>query len=402
MCICVGAALTSDDGTAVWCNGKNLLLDKRMTVFAAIKIHYDARTSLAPELKYSRLPTREEYAAMHQLYLDKQIGGNGFHECVNFAVGRSDTVQFYLPTTSLPARKYENEEFLIFSFTYKGNADMSARIVGVHAGARLVNRDGRMRGAGYEIEGVEPLFYHAEAPADLVTLITPPLPYDKRDGLFTPVLAQWGFGRRYIGQQHAANIVRAAIAQATAALDGAGIAQQQLLQRQLAVLRRIDARYGLGAEPAGTQLPTGVQQPTGIVGGLPDPDLGYRGERFVYERELAYMAEIGQLPSEVQWTSQLVPTSPFDIRTLRRTPNGVREHFLEVKSSAAADGENVYVSANQLVFFEQHRECATFALVHFNGHNTASMRELTLEQLHGEFELQPIKYKLARRQASNG
>jgi hypothetical protein len=365
-----------------------------MTVFAAIKLHYDARPSLAADLKYSRLPTGDEYHALHQQYLEKQIGGNGFHECINFAVGRADTVQLYLPPTSIPAEKYENDEFVFFSFTYKGSQDMSARIVGVHAGARLIERRGLARGAGFDIVGVEPLVYHAEAPADLVTLITPPLPYDNQDGLYTPVLAKWGFGRRYIERKHAANIVRAAITQAKAALEGASIARQPLLQRQLAVLRRIDARYALGAESSATAAPAGIQA------GLPDRDLGYRGERWVYERELAHMVQIGEHPSEVQWTSQLAPASPFDIRTLRRTPDGVREHFLEVKSSASMSDDNVYVSARQIAFFEQHRDRATFALVRFDADGVPSMRELTIGQLHAEFELEPIKYKLARRQAT--
>ena len=364
-----------------------------MTVFVAIKIHYDARTSLGPDLKYSCLPTKEEYEEMHRLYVDEQIGGNGFHECVNFAVARSDTVQFYLPPTSLPGQNYEGEEFVFFSFTYKGSKDMSARLVGVHAGARLVAREGLARGPEFDIDGIEQLFYQAEAPSDLVTLITPPLPYDKSDGRYTPVLKQWGFGRRYIEEQHAANIVRDAIAQATAALDGASIVQQQLLERQLAVLQSIDARYGLGAEVA--NVPTTGRAAAG--GSLPDRDLGYRGERYVYEQELACMKEIGQLPEEVKWASQVAPASPFDIRTMRETPLGVREHFLEVKSSALADGENVYLSSHQIKFLEDHRDCASVVLVQFEGGEAVSKRELTIDELRAEFNFNPIKYKLVRR-----
>ncbi|WP_305825164.1 DUF3883 domain-containing protein [Massilia brevitalea] len=370
-----------------------------MPIFVAIKIHYDPRDSLAPELKYSVLPTRPQYDEVHDLYRDKRIGGNGFHECINYAVGRSETVQFYLPPTSIPAEKYENDEFVFFSFTYKGGGDMAARLVGVHAGARLVDRNGRARGAGYEIPGVEPLIYHAEAPGDLVTLINPPLPYDIRDGVFTPVLTKWGYGRRYIYNSHATNIVRAAIAQAVDSLASASLSQQPILKQQLDVLRRISDRYGLGAEDDASTPTTHDKLPAGH---LPDVEIGYRGERFVYERELAHVTSFGSKPSEVQWISQLAPTSPFDIRTLRQTPQGVREHFLEVKSSTVAEGDNVYISSQQIAFFEQHQSCATFALVNFGSDHTPSLRELSLSQLRSEFDLQPVKYKLAPRPMSKG
>lgn len=276
---------------------------------------------------------------------------------------------------------------------------MAGRVVGIHAGARLIDRTGRVRGAGYEIPGVEPLIYHAEAPGDLVTLINPPLPYDIRDGLFTPVLTKWGYGRRYIQSSHAANIVRAATAQAVEALASASLSQQPILTRQVDVLRRISDRYGLGVEDETFTTTTHDILPAGR---LPDVEIGYRGERFVYERELAYVASLGYKPSEAQWISQLAPTPPFDIRTLRQTPQGVREHFLEVKSSAVSEGDNVYISSQQIAFFEQHQSCATFALVHFGTDQTPSLRELSLSQLRSEFELQPVKYKLARRIMSKG
>jgi len=49
-----------------------------------------------------------------------------------------------------------------------------------------------------------------------------------------------------------------------------------------------------------------------------------------------------------------------------------------------------------LQFFEDHRDGATFALVNF-GDNTPSMRDLTLAELLSEYDLAPVKYKLARR-----
>ncbi|MGF6808390.1 hypothetical protein OKW30_003516 [Paraburkholderia sp. Clong3] len=364
-----------------------------MPNFAAIKIHYDHRSYLAPHLKYSVVPGEDEYAEYFRLYHEEGVGGNGFHECVNFAVGESDTVRFYLPPTCVPGVSRRGDEFVFFSFTYKGDQELSAHVVGVHAGARIVSAQGQARGKPVQIDGVEPLVFHAEAPADLVTLITPPLAYDMRDGVYTPVLRSWGYGRRYIGEDHAANIIREAMNQAVGALRSAGESEKAVLQRQLDVLRRISDRYGLGV---GEDKPKRTRGAAG-GGGMPDTEIGYRGERFVYERELDYVKSIGRETSEVEWTSQAAPTSPFDIRTLRKTPDGVQEHFIEVKSSGMEEGENVYISSGQIEFFKHKGDCATIALVNFGAGKKPSYRELTLDELNGEFHLQPVKYKLARR-----
>ncbi|MFG7103516.1 protein NO VEIN domain-containing protein [Burkholderia pseudomallei] len=364
-----------------------------MPTFAAIKIHYDHRSSLAPHLKYSIVPGKDEYAEYSRLYHEDGVGGNGFHECVNFAVGESDTVQFYLPPTCIPGTSRQDDEFVFFSFTYKGDQELSAHVVGVHAGACIVNGQGEVRRKPAQIDGIEPLVYHAEAPADLVTLITPTLAYDVRDGVYTPVYQSWGYGRRYIDENHAANIIRDAVKQAARALDAAGESERVALQRQIEVLRRISDRYGLGVGK------NKRKKTSGMVGsaGMPDTEIGYRGERFVYERELDYVKSIGRDASEVEWMSQVVPTSPFDIRTLRKTSNGVQQHFIEVKTSGMEEGENVYISSGQIEFFEQNRNCATFALVNFGAEKKPSYRELTLDELNSEFHLQAVKFKLARR-----
>ncbi|MEW9581400.1 hypothetical protein [Paraburkholderia sp. DGU8] len=363
-----------------------------MPTFAAIKIHYDHRAALPSYLKYSVVPSRQQYEDYLKLFREDGVGGNGFHECLNFAVSQSDTLRFYLPPTSVPAAKREDDEFVFFSFTYKGDQELSAHIVGVHAGVNLVNREGQARGEPFIIDGVEPLVFHAEAPSDLVTLITPTLPYEVSDGFYTPAYPSWGYGLRYIDAQHAANIIRDAIRQASAALESVGESERIVIGRELHVLRRIDARYGLGA---GDGPP---KQRGSAGGGMPDTEIGYRGERFVYERELAYVQSIGRKAKEVEWTSQVAPTSPFDIRTLRRKPDGtVFEHFLEVKSSAMGEGDNVYVSSGQIEFFQQKRGCSTLCLVSFGEKEEPSVRELTLDELHAEFDLLPVKYKLTRR-----
>jgi hypothetical protein len=367
-----------------------------MPTFVAVKIHYDHRGSLPSYLKYSVVPSRQQYDDYLKLFRQEGIGGNGFHECLNFAVSQSDTLRFYLPPTCIPAEKREDDEFVFFSFTYKGDQELPAHIVGIHAGVNLVNREGQARGEPFVIDDVEPLLFHAEAPSDLVTLITPTLPYEVGDGVYTPAYSSWGYGLRYIGEEHAANILRDAIRKASAALGSVGESERIVIARELDVLRRIDDRYGLGADDSRPKQRGSAGGSS--FGGMPDIEIGYRGERFVYERELAYVKSIGREAKEVEWTSQVAPTSPFDIRTLRRTPDGaVLEHFLEVKSSAMSEGDNVYVSSGQVEFFQQKRGRATLCLVNFGEGREPSLRELTLDELHAEFHLLPVKYKLARR-----
>ncbi|BEV72623.1 hypothetical protein THUN1379_21050 [Paludibacterium sp. THUN1379] len=362
-----------------------------MPTFAAIKIHYDHRAALAPHLKYSVVPSQREYDDYLELFREEGIGGNGFHECLNFAVTESDPLRFYLPPTSIPSVARQDDEFVFFSFTYKGDQELPSHIVGVHAGARLVNREGQERGIPFEIESVEPLMFHAEAASELVTLLTPPLAYEVQDGIYTPAYNGWGNGLRYINETHATNIVRNALRQASIALEAAGESQRVVLERQINVLRCIGTRYNLDIFDQGEPVQFGKTKD-----GFPDIEIGQRGERFVYERELEYIRSIGYAESEVEWTSRAVPTSPFDIRTLRVTPNGVREHFLEVKSSSMEEGANVYISSRQLDFFEQHKQSSTFALVSFSEGKSPSVRELTLDELYAEFLLQPVKYKLVR------
>ena len=115
-----------------------------MPHFIAIKIHFDHRNDLPPHLKYSRPAT----AAEHQEFLEG-IGGNGFHECLNFRIPKQGSVRTYLPPTCIPAKDKLNDEFVIFSFTYQQDPDMPPSIVGVHGRARIFGRDGRPRKDSY-------------------------------------------------------------------------------------------------------------------------------------------------------------------------------------------------------------------------------------------------------------
>lgn len=367
-----------------------------MPTFAAVKIHYDHRQALPAHLKYSTLPSLAEYNEYLALFRDQDIGGNGFHECLNFAIPEVEPVRFYLPPTCIPASSRIDDEFVIFSFTYKGDQSLSAHVVGVHAGARLLSAEagGLPRDHHNRIEGVEPLQYHAEAPGDLVTLFNPPLPYTSSEGLYTPKYKIWGYGLRYIEEQHASRIISSSLTAARMALPDATTSQAIMIQRQIDVLLRIAARYQIEVAPP--EQP-GRRPPAPPREQLPDAEVGYAGERLVYEREIAYVRSINREPNEVEWVSQAAPTSPYDIKTIRLLPGGdFREHYIEVKSSAA-DDTNVYVSSGQMQFLHDHADQSTVALVRFSNTRPPTVRELTLPQLQAEFDLVPIKFKLAAR-----
>jgi hypothetical protein len=368
-----------------------------MANFIAIKIHYDHRRSLAQHLKYSTLPTAKEYNEYLELHRKEGVGGNGFHECLNFSVPENGVVQMYLPPTCLPAQEKLDEEFVIFSFTYKGDKEMPARIVGVHAGARILNRDGVPRIGMENIDGIEePFFYHAEAPENLVTLFIPPIEYDFHDGIYTPSYQNWGFGLRNIKEEHAKNIITAALKAAKEDISQAKISKREILEHQIYVLNEIDRKY------FSSSISTEVTPPktNGFTGtNLPDKEIGFLGERLIYERELNYVSSIGLAASEVEWVSQSAPQSPFDIKSVRKTESGIKDFFIEVKSSRAIDDSNIYVSSRQVEFFEQNETCGAFVFVSFEpDRSLKGIRELTLRQLIAEFELEPIKYKLLSRE----
>lgn len=368
-----------------------------MIQFAAIKIHYDHRKTIPEHLKYSVLPSKDEYDEYLKLYREDGIGGNGFHECLNFAIPKDDPVRIYLPPTCLPSTAKSNDEFIIFSFTYKDDPSLSANVIGVHAGVRILSNEpgGVPRPKEQEIEGIEPLHYHCEAPADLVTLFTPPLPYDLREGIYTRVYDRWGFGRRYIDARYASAIISDAYQKATEKLPHADTAKQTILRRQLDVLARIDARYNLQAINNIDGNENAQNPPTS----LPDKEVGYLGERHIYLREQAYAESIKQDLKNVEWVSQSAPNAPFDIKTIRLENGIIREHFIEVKTSTSInEGGNIYISSQQIEFMRANEGKSSLSLVLLDSDKKASrIEDFTLNELLENYEAVPIKYKLNKK-----
>ena len=211
----------------------------------AIKINYDNRSALSWWQKYSRLPSADEYAHFIERFKENNVGGWGFHECLNFETKKQSPLQIYLPPTCIPSKELGNDEFMIFSFTYKSDPDMPASIIGVHAQAKIVNRHGTKRTNSPLFLSGSPLTFHANAPASMSTLIYPVIPYTFDDGRHTPPYQRWGSGRRYLEPQHAKNIIIDALKAAREALRNKdqGAQAQTAFDRQIAVLEAIRDRY---------------------------------------------------------------------------------------------------------------------------------------------------------------
>jgi hypothetical protein len=216
-----------------------------MTTFMAIKIHYDHRKSLPIQSKYSRTPTFDEYQEYLRLYKSEGIGGYGFHECLNYKIPERGAVQIYLPPKYIPHKRHWHDDLVIFSFTYRRDREKPACVVGVHAGAHILSKDGIIRPDDQQLDNVAPLTFHAEAPADFVTLFVAPLPYNVQDGRYMPKVLTWGNGLRYIKKQHAERIIDDSLmlAQGKLSNTGASLSELEFLKRQIAVLKNIKSRY---------------------------------------------------------------------------------------------------------------------------------------------------------------
>jgi hypothetical protein len=158
------------------------------------------------------------------------------------------------------------------------------------------------------------------------------------------------------------------------------------------VLKKIVSRYTL-ADALPARRPR--KAPTQSQPWIPDRELGHLGEREIYDRELAHAKKIGADPKLIKWVSQSVPSSPFDIESIRKTANGFVLYYLEVKSSTMPDYTNVYLSSGQDEFFRQNKENVSIVFVKFdNSRNVETVKYLTVDELYRRFELVPINFKL--------
>ncbi len=371
-----------------------------MTHFIAIKINYDHREFISPHLKYSVLPTSEQYKEYIKRYNAQGKGGNGFHECLNFSIPEIEPVKLYLPPTCIPAKKYKDDDFVIFSFTYQNEEMLSSYIIGVHAGVHILSTDpGGITREDQRIQGIDPLHYHAVAPNELVTLFVPPLKYDKNEDRYMPILKKWGYGNRNLNSSNeseelsfrrAKNIITDALNAANVALrNSLNMSEKVIIRRQIGVLHRINTIYELNVEVE--NIAHEINRHTFV---LPNREIGYLGEKYIYEEELRYIRSIDEDLSKVEWTSQAEPTSPFDIKTIRKSIDGsIYDHFIEVKSSTSED-VNVYISDRQIDFFKCNENCSSFKFVKFLNNQQPEVEEMTLKDLTDRFELIPIKFKL--------
>lgn len=196
--------------------------------------------------------------------------------------------------------------------------------------------------------------------------------------------------------QHTQAIISDAYNGAKEQLKSSDMAKKAVIERELEVLERIDTHYNLGALSKKSKS-TKIFLPSSY--NLPDKEIGYLGERYVYDKEIEYMKSIGEEAKKVEWISQSVPNSPFDIKTIRREKNGsIREYFLEVKSSTSMnESDNIYVSSQQFEFAEAHDNEFSFVLVSFDkDRKPVEKTELTLKQLLKIYDKVPIKFRLKK------
>lgn len=358
-----------------------------MVNFVAIKVHYDHREQLPKHLKYSIPPTKQEYDQYLDLYATG-VGGEGFHECMNFAVPEHGDVPLYLPPTCIPAEKLFAEEFVFFTFTYKEDKELPASIIGVHAHAKLVDLEGIFR-TDVSLDFLEvDLLYHAVAKPEFVTLFTIPISYDYKAGIHSPAFTSWGFGLRYLDAQHAKRIVVDAFQAAVVALNNLRNTEALVTYRQLRVLSNIHLRY-FGST---LQLPTQPLHLPATNQPEPDSEIGSLGERVVYEAELDYARKNGIPLNHVEWISQAEPTSVYDIRSARLENGKIVEHYIEVKSSRMAIGENIVVSGRQIEFLDCNKSTASVVLVCFLGSQPQVVYHAAGDFLE-TFEFIPLKFK---------
>lgn len=374
-----------------------------MTHFIAIKTHYDHRKSLPTYLKFSRVATKNEYDEYLKLYYDEGIGGEGFHECLNFNIKEHENTKIYLPPGYMPRKKICNDDFIIFTFTYKGDKELPSHIIGVHAGASITNRDGTIR---KEIQALQPndfsdLTYHAESPPHLTTLFNSPIKYDCRKGKYTKKLQAWGNKLKYIGEKDdeddnrhfALKIINEALKRANNLITTADEIKLLSIEREIEVLKSIKIKY-LDGNNDGNKLNISNTNGGGIT--PPDKEIGYLGEKYIYERELKYVKNENLPLSLVEWVSQSIPSSVIDIKTVRKTKTGSYEnHYLEIKSTKMSDYNNVYISSRQINFFKENPNDSTFVFVKFdNEQNVIGSDEFNLKKLKSKFSLKPIKFRL--------
>jgi hypothetical protein len=367
----------------------------KMAKFIAVKIHYDGRPPMEAYLKFARPPTLAEHQEYRERFKEG-VGGNGFHESMNFSFQDDSPVKVYLPPGYIPAEESPGEEeFVFLSFTYAEDPVKPAHVVGIHGGAHIVGYHGPGQLRRVErIQDAEPLYYHADSDPALTTLFAAPLPYDRAAGRYTPNFQKWGNGLRYIEPHHVRSILEDANRLAIDRLSEANEVELEFIARQLDVLFNINAQYRLGAD-----LKKPMHNLTSQVGGwkvpgLPDSELGKLGEKMVYEQERAYVSDLGLDPSSVIWFSNSDPTAPYDIVTMRVTNGIAHQHFLEVKTSTSEEA-NAYISSYQIKVLQDASKSSRLVLVKIDNHRRLLSREdLSWEQLDARFKFVPIKYKL--------
>jgi hypothetical protein len=361
-----------------------------MTIYMAAKFHYDHRVTLPHYLKYSRESTTEEYQQVLDLYYEEGIGGEGFHECLNFNKAGAGETKIYLPPGYVPASDKCDNDFIIFSFTYKGDKELPSHVIGVHANVSILSREGIKRKNTKPIEDIGDLTYHAIAPSNLSTLFSTPLFYDFKEDKYTPAFKSWGNGLKYITEKHAINILQDALNNAIELHKEEKCQEKnQYLEEEINVISSILRTYfNVISKKA-------ILIGKSYTGGLPDKEIGHLGEEFVFNEELEYAKKNNIDPVHIQWLSQSIPSSVYDIKTVRIRNGKLEDYYIEVKSTKLSDYSNIHISSRQIDFFESNPKNSIFIFIKFDYHwNVVEKNTYHINDLKKQFQLHPIKYKL--------
>lgn len=328
----------------------------------AVRNWFDPRAAKMPWTAYSSEAPKSLAAKMTN-------PGEGFWECLNFAVDHADNkpdLHLYIPPSCRPSREStDTTNLLVFFFTYKtgDQGPYPAHLVAIAAKATMLTPEdgGEMvrKHAGKKYG--EALTWSLAADPDYACVLVEPLPMASLPvpSLLSPI---WGEGRRYLlPQEAAATLDRARKSAAMRVVAGGD--EGKAAARQMEVIDRIIAAYAAfwsGETPA--PPPPSTKQK--VKGGKLKPDAvaGRKAEELVFRRELKAVAKLLKANGRTEKASQLVvwknadgeDGGHYDIESARITSEGALvKLLLEVKSSKADDFCTVRISARQIACAEE-------------------------------------------------
>ena len=327
----------------------------------AVRNWFDPRAAAAPWTAYSS-------EAPASLAAKLTSPGEGFWECLNFAIDHVDNkpdLHLYIPPSCRPSREStDTTNLLVFIFTYKtgDQGPYPAHLVAIAAGATMLTpEDGGelvRKHAGKKYG--EPLTWSLAADPEYACVLVEPIPMASLPvtSLLNPI---WGEGRRYLHPKEAEATLDRARKSAVERVAVGGL-EGKAASRQLAVIDRIVAAYATFWSIDAPPPPPNTKK--NLKGGKLKADAvaGRKAEDLVFRRELKVVAKQLKAHGRSEKATQLVvwknvdgeDGGHYDIESARVTSEGALvKLLLEVKSSKAEDFCTVRISAKQIACAEE-------------------------------------------------